>query len=108
MERFFASCEYVCSGFHHEPICPMSASYTFAAGALIFASSFTRKPVGVTCGAECADVPTRISRDTTPNKYRRMLSEPKIMRPSRFPYPHCIRQSALYCYTTHGGGTPFG
>src|SRR3954453_16066854 len=51
IERFFASCEYVCSGFHHEPPCPIRASYTLATGALTFTSKFTKKPVDVTCGA---------------------------------------------------------
>src|SRR5438874_11145005 len=62
IERFFELCEYVCSGFHHEPICPTNASYTFAAGALIFTSSFTTNPVALTCGAECADADRSITK----------------------------------------------
>src|SRR5262245_9286898 len=107
IERFFASCEYVCSGFHHEPTCPTNASYTLAAGALTFTSNFTRKPVGVTCGADCADVPASINRDTAPNKYRRVFPTPSITRPSRFPSVRYICRTARCCCTTHGDGMPF-
>src|SRR5262249_30914676 len=107
IERFFASCEYVCSGFHHEPTCPTSASYTFGFGALTLASSFTRNPFGVTCGADCAAVPESITRVSVPNDNRRITAAPDIMRPSWFPSLRCTRRTALCCCTTHGDGMPF-
>ena len=107
IERFFASCEYVCSGFHHEPICATSASYTLATDALAFTSKFTKKPVDVTCGAGRADVPASINRDTAPNRCRRVFPAPNIMRPSQFPSLRCIYRIALCCCTTHGDEMPF-
>src|SRR5262249_20484778 len=71
------SCEYVWSGFHHEPICPTSASYTFAAGAFMFASSFTTKPVGVTCGADRPNPAANTSTAVAPNKDRRIIPAPR-------------------------------
>src|SRR5205814_2529190 len=107
MERFFASCEYVCSGFHHEPTCPTSASYTLATGALTFTSNFTRKPFGVTWGADCAGVPPEsIIRASTPNEQRRMIAAPNIMRPSRFPSLRYICRIELCYCTMHGDGMP--
>src|SRR5215472_3735589 len=104
IERFFASCEYVCSGLHHEPTCPTSVSYTFAFGALTVASRFTRKPVGVICGVDCAAAVG--SRANAPNKYRRMLSAPSIRPPSRFSSLQCICRSAPYCCTRRDDETP--
>src|SRR4030095_16435450 len=107
IERFFASPEYVCSESHHEPICPTRASYTFAAGALTLTSNFTRNPLGVTCGADCAGAAESITRTSAPNEHRRMIAAPNIMRPLRFPSPRCICRTALYCYTMHGDEMPF-
>src|SRR5262249_47770929 len=67
-----------CSGFHHKPICSTNASYTLAAGAWIFVSSFTRKPVGVTCGADCADVLANTSRAVVNKKRWRMFPASKL------------------------------
>src|SRR5215471_5788475 len=79
IERFFASCEYVCSGFHHEPTCPTRASYTFAGGAFTLTSNFPRHPFGVTWGADCAGVLASVIRARVPNEHRRMIAAADIM-----------------------------
>src|SRR4029450_10460389 len=107
IERFFASPEYVCCESHHEPICPMRASYTFAAGALTLTSNFSKNPFWLTCGVDCAVIPESTTRASVPNEHRRMIAAPGITQLSRFPSLRYISRIALCCYTMHGDGTLF-
>src|ERR1051325_3736289 len=107
IERFFASCEYVCSGFHHEPTCATRASYTLAGGALMLTSNFTRNPLGPISGADSTGNPGNIASAIAPNEQRRVIDAAGIMPPSRFPSLRCICRTALCCCTRHGDETPF-